>query len=159
VSLGKWSVRLCSIFTLGFALNIALLAAQAPPATSTQAGQSRVVIYRVKGFADGRAIKPSIYCDGKELALMYVGRYFTVTLTPGPHTISSSDEKKSLQLDTAAGETYYARIFNTGKWVAAWYGVRLEAAKQALADLKKLKPSEAKHVVASEIVSIQPFSK
>lgn len=57
-------------------------ASQGNLASSDTNSQATVYVYRYKQFV-GKALSPSVYCDGNELARMENGRYFAVRLSAG----------------------------------------------------------------------------
>jgi hypothetical protein len=105
-----------------------------------------VVVYRISSMV-GVLIKPSVYCDDQEVALMYSGRFFSVALSPGKHSITLGPGSKSVSLDAKPGGAYYVRI-------APGFSIKEAAGASALKELKHLKPADAKHVVQPDIVSI-----
>jgi hypothetical protein len=144
-------VALCGV--AGFLLGASVEAAQDPHGVETKTGPAHVVVYRPT-HRDPKMIKPSVYCDGKEVALMYSGRFFTIALSPGKHTIASSNEQTSVSLDAKSGVTYYVRVFAVGKWVRNQFSVEQVDASTALNGIASLKPADDSHVMAPEIVSI-----
>jgi hypothetical protein len=105
-------------------------------------------------------IKPSVYCDDKEVALMYAQRFFTINLSPGQHRISSSDEHTVVSLDAKAGVTYYVRVSVVrGFWINNTFKVEQVDTNTAHGELATLKPAEPIHVKAPEIVSTGAISK
>jgi hypothetical protein len=140
----------------GLPITAGAMAAQSSPATEAKTGQAHVVVYRVSRYRDPKIIKPSIYCDGKEVALMYSGRFFTVNLSPGKHTITSSDEHTSVSLDAESGATYYVRIAVVkGVWVNNTFSVHQVDRTEASPELARLTPADAKHVTNPDLVSIE----
>jgi hypothetical protein len=143
----------------GILISAAAMGAQVSPAAEAKTGQAHVVVYRVSRYRDPKIIKPSIYCDGKEVALMYSGRFFTINLAPGKHTITSSDEHTAVSLDAESGVTYYVRIAVVkGVWVNNTFSVQQIDSAEASKELERLKPADAKHVTNRDIVSIDAIS-
>jgi hypothetical protein len=145
------------VFLGGAAASLLLAAvalAQDRPGVGATAGQAHVVVYRTGRHRDPAMIKPSVYCDDKDVALMYAKHFFTINLAPGKHRISSSDEHTVVSLDAESGATYYVRISVVrGKWVNNTFKVEQVDAATAQTELAPLKPAEPKHVNAPDIVS------
>lgn len=68
-----------------------------------------VYIFRERLYA-GSALKPSVYCDGVELARIQNGRYFRVRLDPGRHTFRSTAQEPDVALVAKPGEVYYLQV-------------------------------------------------
>jgi hypothetical protein len=83
--------------------------AQDPPATPTTA---KIYFYRLREFYAAE-MKPSIFCDRVQMLRMRNGRFASVNLPPGEHTITSTLPGNGLILDLKAGETYYVRLAMT----------------------------------------------
>lgn len=98
-----------------------------------------VYIYRPNKLF-GKALEPSVFCDGVELARMDNGRYLTLKLKPGRHTIHMTDEKKGFDIDIRSGEEYYFRIgIESGFWKGKGK-ITLQEKEKGVAELKKIKP-------------------
>ena len=109
----------------------------------------QVTIYRVKKFT-GSALKPSIYVDGRKVARIQNGRYFTLNLPPAHHVFSSTAKGADLQLGTKPGEKYYIEmVILPGTWRG---GGRLVPVSETdgKAAIQKLKPSDHQFVFAQE---------
>jgi hypothetical protein len=115
--------------------------------------QAHVVFYRAKDSLTKR--NPSVYCDDQEVALMHTAYYFTVALSPGKHTLSSSSEYIAVTLDAEPGATYYIRLSlaKEGTMVRFRFGVEQVDGATALKEISKLKPAEASHITRRDIVS------
>jgi hypothetical protein len=72
-------------------------------------GKAVVFVYR-PGKLVGKALEPSVFCDGVEVARMDNGRYFVLLLTPGEHRIHMSQDNKRVDLKLGAGEAAFVRI-------------------------------------------------
>jgi hypothetical protein len=132
---------------------------QEHPNPEANIGQAYVVVYRVKYKpfhlkTGGIIIKPSIYCDDREVAFMYSGRYFTIALPAGKHTLSSSSQYKFISLDAQPGATYYVQVALTNDdAIRPWFGVEQVDGDRALKELGRLKPADARHITQPEMVS------
>lgn len=113
----------------------------APAETSGGAagGVATVYIYRPNKWV-GRALEPSVFADGVELARMDNGRFLTLRLTPGRHLIHMTDKKKGYDINVGAGEVYYFRVgIETGMWKGQGKLV-LDEHERGEKEVKKLKP-------------------
>jgi hypothetical protein len=145
---GRYVEGLLSDHQAGRPIHLSLISASAKgcKGEAAKADQASVVVYRVSSMV-GALIKPSVYCDGQELALMYSGRFFSVPLSPGKHTIALGADAKSVSVDAKSGGTYYVRV-------APGFSIQEVAETSALPELKHLKPADAKHVILPDMVSI-----
>jgi hypothetical protein len=128
--------------TRKFQANGSTLVAVAVPedAAALKAGEpATVYIYRPSKLF-GKALEPSVFCDGVELARMDNGRYLTLRLKPGRHTIHMTDEKKGFDIDVRSGEEYYFRVgIESGFWKGQGK-IMLQDKEKGAAEVKKLKP-------------------
>lgn len=86
-------------------------AAPAAPAASQAPAGSTVTIYFYRLRENYAALlKPSVYVDGAQVGRMRNGRFFTVTVPAGQHTITSTLTGNGSALDMKPGETYYFRL-------------------------------------------------
>jgi len=142
---GLWSLLICVAAAWG----------QEHPASEANAVRAQVVVYRPGIHRDPKLLKPSVYYDDKEVALMYSGRYFTIAIPPGKHRISSSDEHSVVELDAKPGETYYVRIVVVnGAWIRNTFSVERRDASEATKDLADLRPADTSHIRAPDVVSV-----
>ena len=135
---------------------VSMIASQIP----TLAPNEKVVvyIYRQKKMV-GRALEPSVFCDGVELARMDNGRYFILSLSPGKHIIHLTDDKKGYEIDMGAGQTYYFRV---GIEVGMWKGngkILLESNEKGAEEIKKIKLIGADKVKDKTMVVPVPDEK
>lgn len=98
-----------------FALATAGAAGQESNAPA-QSSKARVYVYRYKQYV-GKGIRPSVYCDEKEVARIQSGRSFVMGLTPGKHAFRSNDKQSQVEVDLKPGQDYYIRVeIATGFW-------------------------------------------
>lgn len=111
----------------------------APPATGTN-----IVFFR-EGHYVGRALKPSVYVDGKQVARLENGRWFSMPIAPGKHEVSSSAKHEAATvIDVAAGETDYVQMVITpGNWRGSGRLIQVDSA-EAQHEIVKLKPLDQK---------------
>jgi hypothetical protein len=120
----------------------------------------RVNIYRYKQFI-GKALRPSIYCDGTDVARLQSGRSIVLALTPGKHTFRSNDKQSQIELEIKPGQEYYIRIdIATGFWKG--HGrLTLVQPEQGTPEFQQTKPADAdmikdKGFVAADFVAYPP---
>lgn len=113
--------------------------ASAENATGSAEDFATVYIYRPSKMV-GKALEPSVFVDGVELARMDNGRYVMLKLKPGKHIIHMTDKKKGFAIDMGRGQQYYFRV---GIELGMWKGhgkILLEDNEKGAAEVKKLKP-------------------
>ncbi len=117
-----------------------------------QASRSLIVFLRPKRFF-GSGLTPSIYLDGRQLARLDNGRYFSVRAAPGKHKLESSmKHTPPLEIEVKDGDVSYIEMaILAGTWRG---GGRLipDGAAEAKAELAKLKPLDEKWVIEKEMV-------
>jgi hypothetical protein len=121
-------------------------------------GMATVYIYRPSKLM-GKALEPSVFCDGVELGRMDNGRYMTLKLKPGRHTIHMTSEKKGFDLDMRGGEVYYFRV---GIEAGFWKGqgkIMLDEHERGAAEVKKLKPLAPEKIKDTTMVVLVIDSK
>ncbi|MET0649695.1 MAG: DUF2846 domain-containing protein [Pyrinomonadaceae bacterium] len=87
-------------------------AATAAPAATLPAraeGKAVVFVYR-PGKLVGKALEPSVFCDGVEVGRMDNGRYIVLLLDPGEHRIHMTQDNKRVDFKLGAGEAAFVRI-------------------------------------------------
>ncbi|HEX8493642.1 MAG TPA: DUF2846 domain-containing protein [Pyrinomonadaceae bacterium] len=127
------------------------LVAQEPPALNGTSAESASTENKAsEGFATvyifrpsklvGKALEPSVFCDGVELGRMDNGRYLMLKLKPGKHVVHMTDQKKGFEVDMGGGQEYYFRV---GIEMGMWKGhgkLMLVDNEKGAAEVKKLKP-------------------
>jgi PEGA domain/Protein of unknown function (DUF2846) len=111
-----------------------------------QADPTALLVFYRSSHYTGSALKPSIYLDGREIARLENGRYFSLFVEPGQHQLSSSMKEAPLQVEAKAGEaTYLEMVIMQGTWRG---GGRLipTPAGDASAAIAKLKQLERKWI-------------
>lgn len=83
--------------------------AQEPAPSDPPSKTATIYVYR---FRDAYAmlLKPSVFCDGKQLLRMRNGRFGKFEIPAGSHNLTSTYEGNGVSLDAKAGETYYLRV-------------------------------------------------
>jgi len=145
---GFFVLLLCSSFAL------AQQQTTTGPTADGQPSQAVVHFYRYKQFV-GSALAPSIFCDGTQLARMENGRYFSVKLAPGKHTLTSNDQQSGVELDAKAGEEYFVRVELAAGVMKGHGRLILMSREQGSYEMKsdKLKPLDANKIADKTMVS------
>lgn len=121
---------------------VAVAVPESAARSEANAGMATVYIYRPSKLM-GKALEPSVFCDGVELGRMDNGRYMMLKLKPGRHTVHMTDQKKGFDLDMRGGEVYYFRVgIETGFWKGQGK-LMLDESDRGAAEVKKLKPLDA----------------
>ena len=110
-----------------------------PTGSNSKDEMVTVHIYRPSKLL-GKALEPSVFCDGVELARMDNGRFLTLKLRPGKHIIHMTDKKKGFEINMGSGQEYYFRV---GIEMGMWKGqgkIMLYENEKGAAEIKKLKP-------------------
>ncbi|HEX8285438.1 MAG TPA: DUF2846 domain-containing protein [Pyrinomonadaceae bacterium] len=149
-------------FTPRLALLLLLLASAAPPQASAQDapkqdapapaatpasaatparadGKAVVFVYRPGKFT-GKALEPSVFCDGVEVGRMDNGRYIVLLLAPGEHRIHMTQDNKRVDLKVGAGEAAFIRIKIVMGLMKGRGEPVLTNEEDAAKDLKKMEP-------------------
>lgn len=156
----KVRISLAVVCATVFAMFVSIASAQqvtksagAASVAQSTASQATVYVYRYKQYV-GKALSPSVYCDGTELARMQNGRYFVVTLAPGKHSFRSNDTQSGIDVDLKPGEKYYIRVeLSTGFWKG--HGRVLSVApEQGSYEIEKLKPLDKDKVKDAQLVTL-----
>jgi len=120
------------------------------------AQNATLFFYRPSRFV-GSKLKPSVYIDGREVARLASGRYFSIEVTPGSHKIESSMKNRpAVPIDVKPGSTsYFEMEILSGTWRGGGEIVPAEesAAKEAMG---KLKPLDAKWIYGSGTPTPKP---
>jgi hypothetical protein len=86
------------------------------PASSQDQKAATIHVYRYKRFV-GSALKPSVYCDGRQLARLGSGQVLTVKILTGRRVFTSNDKNSGVDLDLNAGDEIYIRMdIQTDMW-------------------------------------------
>lgn len=112
-------------------------AAAAVPARAE--GKAVVIIYR-PGKYTGKALEPSVFCDGVEVARMDNDRYFVLLLAPGEHRIHMTQDNKRVDLKLGAGEVAFVRIKIVMGFMKGRGEPALSDEEDAAKHLKKMEP-------------------
>ncbi len=92
------------------------------PSFGQDSNSATVTVYRPKRTY-GWAIKPSIYCDGVELARLRNGSFFVASLPPGRHLISAGRSEVGQFLTLEPHKQYFFQL-GFQRWVTGFVGVQ-----------------------------------
>ena len=115
-----------------------LVGVAVPNEAGVIAEPATVYIYRPKKLI-AKALEPSVFVDGTELARMDNGRYFALKLPAGKHLVHLTDRKKGYAIDMGPGQTYFFRV---GIEAGMWKGkgkITLDDPERGVAEIKKIK--------------------
>jgi len=102
-------------------------------------GKVYVNIYRYKQ-AMGMGIRPSLFCDDKDIARLQSGRYVVLALEPGKHIFRSNDAQSRIEIDLKRDQIYYIRL-DIAPGVLKGHGrLNLMLPEQGKPELEQLKP-------------------
>lgn len=112
-----------------------------------------IVFFR-EGHYVGRALKPSVYIDGKQVARLQNGRWFSIPVEPGKHEVSSSAKHEAATvIEVSPGQTSYVQmIIAAGNWRGGGRLLQVDSA-EAQNTIAKLKPSDQKFLFATDTSS------
>lgn len=85
------------------------------PVLGQEAPKATVLVYRPASIV-GSALKPSIYCDGKELQRLRNRTFFSASVEPGKHMITAGRSEVGQFVDFEPGKHYFIR-FGHKNWV------------------------------------------
>jgi Protein of unknown function (DUF2846) len=122
-------------------ISILLLALQAFAQTPAPA---TIHVYRAKAHLKGIALRPSVYCDGKDLTRLYRGTVFVTQIPAGKHMITLGRTEVGQFVDFEPGKDYYFRFGHKNMLVTAMSGrepltLTQVSAEEALPEMKALK--------------------
>ena len=125
--------------------------------TNALNSDGKVYFYRYKQFI-GYQVKPSVYCDERQLARMENGRFFITKVVPGKHTFRSNDKQSGLELDIQAGHTYYIRVEIVDGFLKQYGRLVLMSNEQGAYEVNKLKPLSAASIKDRARVTVDEAS-
>jgi Protein of unknown function (DUF2846) len=99
-------VRIALLLVIAGAL---LANAQEPKPQPADNAKATVYVYRLKLFY-AKLLKPSVYCDSKDLGRIENGRFMKLEIDPGKHYFRSNDKESGFEADLKPGQQYYIRI-------------------------------------------------
>lgn len=133
--------------------NRAAAAPQNAAAEATPNGSlARVHVYRYKAF-EGKALRPSVFVDEKDVVRLQSGRGVTLALPAGKHMFRSNDKQAQIELDLKPAQDYYIRVdIATGFWKG--HGrLTLVQPEQGAGEYKQVKPVDKGMIKSSELLA------
>jgi hypothetical protein len=112
---------------------------------------ARVTVYRYKQF-QGKGLRPSIYCDEKDVARIQSGRYVVLSLPSGNHFFRSNDKQSQIELALKPDQDYFIRIDLA---IGMWKGhgrLTLVQSEQGVGEVKQMKPADEDMVKDSSLL-------
>jgi Protein of unknown function (DUF2846) len=82
------------------------IAQDAPVAAKPE--KATIFFYRVRD--DDSLLKPNVFLGRKKIADMRNGRFFSVYVNAGPHSIASDTDDNEVVLDAKPGGKYYVKV-------------------------------------------------
>lgn len=120
-----------------------------PKATTTKA---TVYVYRYSQYY-GKAVRPSVFVNGRDVARIQSGRYVALALDPGRHTFSSNDRQAEIELDVASETTYFLRV-DIATGVLKGHGrLVLMMKEQGAAEIRKVQPASSSMIKDTSLLS------
>jgi hypothetical protein len=110
-------------------------------AIQDSSNNATIYVYRYNQF-NGKAVRPSVYCDDKEEGRIQSGRQFAIVIPAGHHTLRSNDDQAIVSLDAKPGETYYVRVEIANGFVKAHGRLLLVPREQGNEEVKRLDPAD-----------------
>jgi hypothetical protein len=133
--------------TLIFWTALSMLYAQPQPRQVQP--QSTVHIYRNK-LSVGTAAHPTVSCDMFEIARIQNGRVYTLRVSAGRHSFTTTHDETGIMVDVESGKEYFVRIDFTPN--ARFHGdasPTLVAPEQGRMEILKLRPLDAQYIEAA----------
>ncbi len=116
-----------------------------------------VFIYRPSKLM-GKALEPSVFIDGTELARMDNGRYFALKLPPGKHIVHLTNDKKGYALDMGPGQAYFFRVGIEMGMMKGRGKITLDDPERAVTEIKKIKFIDQDKIKApTMVVELKPY--
>jgi hypothetical protein len=112
----------------------------------------RVYVYRYKQYV-GKGLRPSIYCDERDVARVQNGRSVVLALTPGKHAFRSNDTQSQIEIDLKAGQEYYIRIDLAAGFWKGHGRLALVQPEQGRAEFAQMKPADAGMIRDKELLA------
>lgn len=119
---------------------IAFLVAPASLKAQHTSSTAKLYFYRYS-MLQGVALRPSVYCDGKEVVRMQSGRVFEMDVPAGEHTCYLGGKKSGAVIEAEAGKEYYLRVFIQPGVFKGFFRLDMIMPEQGKFDIQKLKPS------------------
>lgn len=112
---------------------------QQPTPVGSDPPKARVVVYRYKQYV-GKALRPSIICDEKDVVRLQNGRMVVLEVSPGKHSFRSNDQQSVIELYIKPGQDYYIRLDIAAGFWKGHGRLNLMMPEQGAGEVKKMKP-------------------
>jgi hypothetical protein len=110
-----------------------------PASSQDKQATATIHIYRYKRYI-ASALKPSVYCDGKQVGRVRNGSVLTVHIPAGRHAFTSNDKNSGVDLDLSAGDEIYIRMDMTTDMWKAHGALTMMLPEQGRHDIQGLAP-------------------
>jgi hypothetical protein len=120
---------------------IALFAAPTSLKAQNASLTAKFYFYRYS-MLQGVALRPAVYCDGREVIRMQSGRVFEMDVPSGEHSCYLGDKKSGAVVKAEPGKDYYFRVFIQPGVLKGYFRLDMMMPEQGRFDIQKLKPSE-----------------
>lgn len=143
-------MKLAAVLLLALTFSVPLFAQQAQQPVQPANNNTSIVFYR-EGHYVGKALKPSVYVDGKQVARLANGRWFSMPIEPGKHEVSSSAKNEAATVvEVSPGQTDYVQmVITSGNWRGGGRLIEVDSAA-AEKQIAKLKPLDQKFLYLTE---------
>lgn len=110
---------------------------------SRKANLKSTIIFFRESHIVGSGLRPSVYVDGRGVARLANGRWFSYSVEPGKHKLeSSAKHQPATVVETAPGETIYVQMVTVaGTWRGGGRLLQVDP-EEARKIIAKLKPKE-----------------
>jgi hypothetical protein len=113
------------------------------PDQEAKANANSTIVFFREGHYAGSGLRPSIYVDGRAVARLSNGRWFSCPVEPGKHKLlSSAKNQPATVVNVETGKTVYVQmVIVPGTWRDAGRLLEVDA-DDAQKVIAKLKPNE-----------------
>jgi hypothetical protein len=128
--------------TMAFWMALSMLSAQVQP-------QATVHIYRYK-LSVGAGAHPTVSCDMFPIAKIQNGRVYSLKVSAGRHSFTTTDDQKGIMVDVESGKEYFVRIdFPPNARFRGDASPVLVAPEQGRMEILKLRPLDGQYIEAA----------
>ena len=121
---------------------ISMLSAQVQP-------QATVHIYRDR-LQVGTTLHPTVSCDMFPIARIQNGRVYSLKVSAGRHSFTTTDDPTGIKVDAESGKEYFVRIdFTPNARIRGDASLVLVPAEQGRMETLKLRPLDGRYIEAA----------
>lgn len=113
---------------------------------------AKVYVYRYKAF-EGKALRPSIYVDDKDIARLQSGRGVVLVIPAGKHLLRSNDKQSQIEIELKAGASYYVRVDIASGFFKGHGRLTLLQPEQGAGEFKTVKPVDKDMIKDKSLVA------